>query len=134
MEELSLSQALSGWIQLHFLIHMNYPGDADNLYLEPGDEPVSLHPLPPQEIVRENALHILLPVLLYLFCDPNHHSHFGGMRAALIANLLEMAREQVLTLLVERMEWFQMDKKASLPETAKCTRYSICPLNWTRPS
>jgi hypothetical protein len=41
------------------------------------------------------------------------------MRAGLMDTLLEMAREQVLTLLVERMEWFQMDNKASLPETAQ---------------
>ena len=32
MEELSLSQALSGCIQLYFLFHLNYPGDADDLY------------------------------------------------------------------------------------------------------
>ena len=41
------------------------------------------------------------------------------MRAGLMDTLLEMAREQVLTLLVERMGWFQMDNKASLPETAQ---------------
>jgi len=75
----------------------------------------------PKEIVRANALPILRPVLLYLFCDPNHHSHFGGMRAGLLDTLLEMAREQVtvLTFLVEMMDWFQMDNKASLPETAQ---------------
>ena len=60
----------------------------------------------PREIVRENALPILRPVLLYLFCDPNHHSHCGGMRAGLLDTLLEMAREQVtvLTFLVEMMD------------------------------
>jgi len=75
----------------------------------------------PKEVVRSNAISILRPVLLYLFCDPNHHSHFGAMRAGLLDTLLEMGREEerVLTFLVEVMDWFQMDNKASLPETAQ---------------
>ena len=69
----------------------------------------------PKEVVGSNAISILHPVLLYLFCDPNHHSHFGAMRAGLLDTLLEMGREEdrVLTFLVEVMEWFQMDNKAS---------------------
>jgi hypothetical protein len=75
----------------------------------------------PKEVLRENALPILHPVLLYLFCDQNHHSHFGGMRAGLLDTLLEMAREQVMvfTFLVEIIDWFQKDNKASLPKTAQ---------------
>eukprot|EP00092_Neocalanus_flemingeri_P036633 GFUD01039886.1.p1 GENE.GFUD01039886.1~~GFUD01039886.1.p1 ORF type:complete len:1196 (+),score=396.15 GFUD01039886.1:57-3644(+) len=75
----------------------------------------------PKEVVSLNALIILRPVLFYLFSDPNHHSHFGAMRAGLLDVLLEMAREDdsVLTFLVEMMNWFQMDNKASLPETAQ---------------
>jgi len=75
----------------------------------------------PKELIRENALAILQPVLLYLFCDPNHHSHFGGMRAGLMDTLLEMAEENqgtYMTFLVNMIDWFQLDNKASLPETA----------------
>ena len=46
--------------------------EADMILLSREGEKVVKHP---KEIVRENALHILRPVLLYLFCDPNHHSH-----------------------------------------------------------
>ena len=75
----------------------------------------------PKKIVRENVLPILCPVLLYIFCDPNHHSHVGCVRAGLLDTLLGMARKKVLvsTFLVETMDWFQMDNKASLPDTAR---------------
>ena len=43
------------------------------------------------------------------------------MRAGLLDTLLEMAREQVtvVTFLLGMMDWFQMDNKARLHETAQ---------------
>ena len=36
----------------------------------------------PEQDIKDNAINILRPVLLYLFCDPNHHIHFAAIRAA----------------------------------------------------
>jgi len=74
-----------------------------------------------RDVIRNNALAILRPVLLYLFCDPNHHLHFGSMRANLFDSLLELSKEndEVFTFLMDMVDWFQLDNKASLPEIAQ---------------
>ena len=77
-----------------------------------------------QEIRDNAALTFLHPVLLYLFCDPNYHHHFGAMRAALFDRLidscgsLEDEDSCQFSCLRQLMTWLQFDQKASLPELA----------------
>lgn len=89
--------------------------------------------------VKEYAdahLAFLRPVLLYLFCDPNYHAHFGALRAALFDRLLEgcktdgscdslannscdsLATNSCFSCLEQLMTWLQLDNKNSLPEVA----------------
>ena len=44
-----------------------------------------------EEAVRTKSLEMLRPVLLYLFCDPNYHIHFGPIRAVLFKTLLKVS-------------------------------------------
>ena len=83
----------------------------------------------PDPDIRTHSLAILRPVLLYLFCDPNHHLHFGAIRAALLEALLDVAKEDAsaLKFLVEMIDWMKMDNKASLQETA---HYIYKVYNW----
>ena len=72
----------------------------------------------PVEVIKENRLAILRPLLLYLFCDPNYHLHFGAMRSILLETLLEQARydRDVLTFLMNMLGWMKLDNKESLQE------------------
>ena len=78
---------------------------------------------------HHHGLDMLRPVLLYLFCDPNHHLHFGAMRATLLDHLLDMStnNDQVLPFLVTMSEWIKLDNKASLQENAS---YIFKLVNW----
>ena len=71
-------------------------------------------------IIRRNALAMLKPVLLYLFCDPNHHLHFGAMRSILLDTLLTLAQQdsKVLTFTLDMLDWIKLDNRNSLPETS----------------
>ena len=70
--------------------------------------------------IRTNAINILRPVLLFLFCDPNHHLHFAAIRAALLESLLRQAEKDVSVkdFLLEVMDWLKLDNKASLQESS----------------
>ena len=70
--------------------------------------------------IRSNSINILRPVLLFLFCDPNHHLHFAALRAALLEALLKMAERDisVKTFLLDIMDWLKLDNKASLQESS----------------
>jgi hypothetical protein len=63
---------------------------------------------------------LLHPVLLYLFCDPNHHDHFGALRAALLARLLELGRAEPAAhrFLLELLPWPRLHHRPCLPEAA----------------
>ena len=70
--------------------------------------------------VRQDAVNILRPVLLFLFCDPNHHIHFAAIRAGLLETLLQLAEEDVTVkgFLLEMLDWIKLDNKASLQESS----------------
>ena len=76
--------------------------------------------LHPDHDIKDNAVNILRPVLLYLFCDPNHHIHFAAIRAGLLETLLHLAEEDVSvkSFLLEMLDWLKLDNKASLQESA----------------
>lgn len=72
---------------------------------------------------QDAILTFLRPVLLYLFCDPNYHAHFGAMRAALFDRLLEGCSadnggclSRFFTSLAQVMGWLQLDNRAGLAE------------------
>ena len=71
-------------------------------------------------VIRDNALTMLRPVLLYLFCDPNYHLHFAAMRAILLDNLLNMSNKnvKVMQFLEEMIDLMKLDNKNSLQESA----------------
>ncbi len=83
--------------------------------------------------VKQYAVISLRPVLLYLFCDPNYHAHFGAMRATLFDRLLAGCRSfeggesssleggdsSCFSCLQHLMTWLQLDNRNnSLPEMA----------------
>ena len=74
----------------------------------------------PVEVIKQNRIAILKPVLLYLFCDPNYHLHFGAMRSILLDSLLYLASEDrdVLSFLMNMLGWMKLDNKNSLKETS----------------
>ena len=76
--------------------------------------------LHPEQDIKGNAVNILRPVLLYLFCDPNHHIHFAAIRAGLLETLLQLAEEDVTVkdFLLEMLDWLKLDNKASLQESS----------------
>ena len=72
------------------------------------------------DVIRDNAVVMLKPVLLYLYCDPNHHLHFGAMRATLLDIMLDLVEdnEDILKFIVYMIDWIKLDNKASLHESA----------------
>lgn len=74
----------------------------------------------PVEVIKQNRIAILKPVLLYLFCDPNYHLHFGALRCILLDTLLDLASEDcdLLSFLMNMLGWMKLDNKESLKETS----------------
>ena len=74
----------------------------------------------PEQDIKDNAVNILRPVLLYLFCDPNHHIHFAAIRAGLLETLLHLAEGDVSVkaFLLDMLDWLKLDNKASLQESS----------------